>query len=138
MKKILVFIAAWMACSAYAHELKTFAEAAQAIEQEGKIPHVVIDAKACENAQQFGDSLASILPDAVMVIDGNRITGTHRHFTLDQPLMKGVPIFINSKFTISQDDNVLLKFTLMRASDYTKIKEMEINCQFGKGVRLFD
>lgn len=136
MKKIIIGMLAYIACSAYAGELKTFPEALQAI-QQGAIPNIVIDVKGCEADPQLGDSFATIRPDAIMIVGGNRITGTHRHFTLDQPLMKGVPLFINSKFTLNEMGEAGIKFTLMRAGDYTKVKEIDIKCEFGKGFKLF-
>lgn len=138
MKKIIMMLATCLAFSCYADELTTFYAAARAIEN-GKIPNFVIDLENCTTDGQIpADTLAVVRPDAAMIVEGgSQITATHRHFTLDQPAMRGIPTFVNSKYRIEKYGKATIKVTLMKAQDFTKVAEIEISCQFGSGLRLF-
>lgn len=129
-------MAASLSMAAHAEGL-SFSETADAV-AHGKQLAFVLDLKKCEADFPVADITTSIRPNAFMLIGKDIITASDRHFTLDDPSLKGTPAFGYGKYVIHADGHATLKITLMRASDYVKVNEFEIRCELGQGISVFE
>lgn len=137
MKKILLPILTTLALSIQAAELTTFSEVANAVSQ-GKQLTFVVALNACQPNLSTAEIKISIRPNAIMLIDGKRVTASDKHFTLDEPMLPGKPAIDYSKFNINADGSVGLQITVMDAKDYHLVTNQKLNCELGKGLQVFD
>ena len=128
MKKLFLSVLFLFPFAAQAKELATFQEIADTVNQ-GKQVTFVIDFKECKSEMPIGNVMVSVAPNAVMLVDSNRITASDRHFTLDNPLARGVPLFDFGKYSINADGSASIKTTLMNAKSYERMASFLINCQ---------
>ena len=136
MKKLTLALLASMAFSAEATQLTQFSQVAEGVKQ-GKEMSFVLTVKDCETDFPSSDITTSLKPDAFMLIGDDRVTASQRHFTLDDPSMGGEPAFGYGKYMIYKDGTVTVKITLMRAADYSKVKDYQIRCELGHGFNVF-
>lgn len=136
MKKTLLSALFLISFAVQAEELSTFNDVAKAI-YAGKKITFVIDFKSCTSEMPLAVGVASITPNAVVMIGTNRITASDRHFTLDDPVGRGTPMFDYSKFNIDSDGDASIKMTVLNAINYEKLASYQINCHLGKGFKIF-
>ena len=136
MKQMFVLALVFGSLSAQAGELETFKDVVDAVSQ-GKQISFVIHFNECISEMPLSTATASITPNAVLVIDNNRITASDRHFTMDDPVRRGAPVYDYSKFTINAEGDALIKTTAMSAIDYEPLASHQINCELGKGFKVF-
>jgi len=136
MKKLTMALLTTMAFSAQAAELATFPEAANAVAQ-GKQLTFVWKIKECTSEQKLPEMVSSIKPNAVMLINNRAITASDRHFTINDPFQPGQPVFDYTKHVLTADGQAGLHVTVMRASDYSIVKEFQVDCELGKGLQIF-
>ncbi|CEG57372.1 VirK family protein [Legionella fallonii] len=136
MKKITLSIWALLSFTAQADELSTFNDVATAVSQ-GHPVNFVIHFKQCTSQKTLPAITASIAPNAVMIIGNSRITASDRHFTLDEPSARDIPVFDYSKFSIDSQGKASIKITMMNASNYEVLGSHSISCQLGEGFKVF-
>ena len=136
MKKTMLSALALLSLTVQANELPTFNDIANVV-SEGKPITFVVNFKECSPQNHMPAIVASITPNAVMVINNNRITASDRHFTMDDPIARGTPVFDYSKFNIDAEGGASIKITMMNASTYEILGGMQINCELGKGFKVF-
>ncbi|WP_019216328.1 VirK family protein [Legionella tunisiensis] len=136
MKKQLMSILALLSFSAHASELSTFAEVADAV-VGGKQLSFVVSFKNCESENSVPNIKASFRPHALMLIANNRVTASDKHVTLDNPNFLRNPTIEYVKYNINVDSGVEIQVTVMSAKDYRPVDHHQINCQLGKGFRVF-
>lgn len=136
MKKIALSALALISFGVQADELSTFKDVADAVSL-GKQITFVINFKQCTSEMPLGSSTVSISPNAVAVIGNNRITASDRHFTLDDPMARGTPLYDFSKYNINSEGGASIKITVMNASNYEKLASYLINCELGEGFKVF-
>ncbi len=136
MKKIALSALTLFSLSAQAADLSTFSDVAAAV-SEGRPVNFVIYFKDCTSQTPLPAVTTSITPNAVMVIANSRITASDRHFTLDDPIARGTPVFDYSKFNIDSQGKVSIKITMMNASNYEVLGSHSISCQLGEGFKVF-
>ncbi|RAP38651.1 hypothetical protein B1207_01870 [Legionella quinlivanii] len=136
MKKTVLSLMAAAAFSVQAAELASFPEVADAV-SHGQVLSFVWSVKNCVSEMPLPDVTTSIQPNAIMLIAGQLVTASDRHFTLNDPFLPGTPAFGYSKFELTADGKAALKITLMRAADYSKVKEYSIQCHLGNGLNIF-
>lgn len=137
MNKLVTALLAGFAFSTQAAELSSFTEVADAVAQ-GKQLTFVWKIKECTSDQRLPELVSSIKPNAVMVINNSAVTASDRHFTMDNPFLPNQPAFDYTKHFLSADGQAWLRVSVMRASDYTKVKEFQVDCELGKGLQIFD
>lgn len=136
MKKTIVASLVWMVGGAHANELTTFSEVAAAVSQGQQI-NFVLDTKLCTATIPMPAVDAVVTPNAIVVVNGAKITASLSHFTLDSPTAPGVAVFDYSKYNIAADGTATLKMTIMNALSYEKLNSFQVNCQLGKGFKVF-
>ncbi len=136
MNKGLVYASLFLSFAVQAEELVDFSAATKAV-SEGKRITFVVDFKQCTSQMPLSVGIASITPNAVLVVGDNRITASDRHFSLDDPAARGLPIFSYSKFNIDSAGVASMKITVMNAVNYEKITSYQINCNLGDGFKIF-
>lgn len=136
MKRATGLAAALLALSAEASDLSSFTEVAEAVKQ-GKTLRFVTSLNACEADIPSADITTSITPNAVMLVNGSKVTASDRHFTLNDPALPGEAVFGYSKFEINVSGAATVKITLLRAADYSKLREFQMRCELGKGFKVF-
>ncbi|QRN04429.1 VirK protein [Legionella sp. MW5194] len=136
MKTATGLAAALLAFSAEASDLSSFAEVAEAVKQ-GKALSFVTALNACESDIPSADVTTAITPNAVMLVNGSKVTASDRHFTINDPSLPGEAVFGYSKFEIHASGAATVKITLLRAADYSKIREFQMRCELGKGFKVF-
>ncbi|HAT1594933.1 TPA: VirK family protein [Legionella pneumophila] len=137
MKKM--FVAVFALCSFTAQaavELETFQNVVDAIE-EGKRITFVINLKKCTSEMPLNSAIVSVTPNAVMVVGDNRVTASDRHFTLDDPMARGTPMFDYSKFNLDSEGEASIKTTVLNASSYERLGSYQMNCKLGDGFKVF-
>ncbi|HGB7250918.1 TPA: VirK family protein [Legionella pneumophila] len=137
MKKM--FLAVFTLCSFTAQaavELKTFQNIVDAI-AEGKRITFVISLKKCTSEMPLSSAIVSVTPNAVMVVGDNRVTASDRHFTLDDPVARGTPMFDYSKFNLDSEGDASIKTTVLNASSYERLGSYQMNCKLGDGFKAF-
>ncbi len=137
MKKIALSALTLFSLAVQAGDLSTFSDVAAAVSQ-GKPVNFVIYFKQCTSQTPLPEVTASITPNAVMIIANSRITASDRHFTLDDPSARGIPVFDYSKFNIDSQGKVSIKITMMNASSYEVLGTHSISCQLGGGFKVFE
>jgi hypothetical protein len=135
MKKAAFLAFALVSCATHALEL-SFSDMALAV-STGQQISFVLDLKQCTSDTTLPDAVASYTSESALVVGNNRITASHRHFTLDEPGHRGTPIFENIKYNINRDGNVQVIITSMNAINYDKLSSMQIHCNLGKGFKAF-
>lgn len=136
MKKTVLSALVVVSFAAHADELMTFNDIANNV-AVGKQITFVINTKKCKAEMPVGNAVISITPNSVMVLDNNRITASEKHFTLDDPLARGIPLYDYGKFSIDADGSAFVKMTVMNATNYEKLSSFQINCELGIGFRVF-
>lgn len=136
MKKMVLSALILGSLTVQASELSSFSAVAKAVSQ-GKQITFVINFKECTSEMPLSESTASITPNAVLVVGNNRITASDRHFTLDDPIGRGTPMYDYSKFNIDTEGDASIKMTVLNAVNYEKMASFLINCQLGKGFKVF-
>ncbi|HFK5907215.1 TPA: VirK family protein [Legionella pneumophila] len=137
MKKM--FLAVFTLCSFTAQaavELKTFQNIVDAI-AEGKRITFVINLKKCTSEMPLNSAIVSVTPNAVMVVGDGRVTASDRHFTLDDPVARGTPMFDYSKFNLDSEGDASIKTTVLNASSYERLGSYQMNCKLGDGFKVF-
>ncbi|WP_392537427.1 VirK family protein [Legionella sp. 227] len=121
----------------HAEQLTTFTDIADSISQGKKIT-LVMNIQEC-NAEKLSSNsiIASVQPNAFLVIDNNRIAASVKHFTLDNPLARGNPVFEFVKYNINSDGSVSIKKTVMNANNYQQLASFQIECALNKGFKAF-
>ncbi|KGP63560.1 VirK protein [Legionella norrlandica] len=137
MKKI--FLACFTLCSftVQAAELGTFQEVADAVSAGKKITFV-INLKKCTSEMPLHSAIISFTPNAVALANNNRVTASDRHFTLDDPVARGTPMFDYSKFNLDSEGEASIKTTVLNASTYERISSFQMNCKLGEGFKVFE
>ena len=136
MKKIVLSALAFFSFAVQAEELSTFNDIAAAV-AKGKSITFVINFKECSSQMPLPPISASISPNAIMVVANKRITASDRHFTLDDPIARGTPVFDYSKFNIDSEGGASIKMTMMNASNYEVLGSYFVNCVLGEGFKVF-
>lgn len=134
-----MFLAVFTLCSFTARaavELKTFQNIVDAI-AEGKRITFVISLKKCTSEMPLSSAIVSVTPNAVMVVGDNRVTASDRHFTLDDPVARGTPMFDYSKFNLDSEGDASIKTTVLNASSYERLGSYQMNCKLGDGFKVF-
>lgn len=137
IKQLLLVMLASLSFSAKAIELMQFSDVAAAIKQ-GKSLTFVMNLKECEAHTPLGDNISSIKPDAFMISGNDKLTASHQHLTLNDPMYSDQPIMSHGKYDVYADGHVTAKITLMNAKDFTKLHELQIRCNLGQGFTIFD
>ncbi len=135
MRKIVLAVLALFSFAAQADELSTFNDIATVI-SKGKPVTFVISFKKCSSQMPLPPIVASITPNAIMIVDNKRITASDRHFTLDDPVARDMPVFDYSKFNIDSD-GASIKMTMINASNYEILGSHLISCGLGEGFKVF-
>lgn len=136
MKKMLLSLAFLAPICAQADSFKTFADVAYATAKGKKLTFVVNIAKCnMDNPPQI---IASLRPNAVMIVNNNRITASERHFTINSPAFPGTAVYEYIKINITSDNNVSLGFTTLNATDYSQLRTMQVDCQLNEGLKVYD
>ncbi|MCL9682542.1 VirK family protein [Legionella maioricensis] len=136
MKKIVLSVFTLFSFAVHADELSTFNDIASVV-AEGKPVTFVINFKECRSQMPLPLVSASITPNAVMIVANKRITASDRHFTLDDPIAPGTPVFDYSKFNIDSEGGASIKMTMMNASNYEVLVSHLIHCELGEGFKVF-
>ncbi len=136
IKKIVLFALAFSSFAVQAKELSTFNDIA-AVVAKGKSITFVINFKECNSQMPLPPISASITPNAVMIVDNKRITASDRHFTLDDPIEHGTPVFDYSKFNIDSEGGASIKMTILNARNYEVLGSYFVNCELGEGMKVF-
>ncbi|WP_419419108.1 VirK family protein [Legionella sp. D16C41] len=138
MKKLVVAaLSLALYTTAQAAELKTFDQISQAV-STGKQLTFVLKVKECESSLPKQDLITSIKPSAFMIVNNQRVTAAYQHFSLNQPGAVGEPTLTNGKYDINADGKVVIKLTLMKASDYSRIQDYNLQCELGSGLTVFE
>jgi len=136
MYKGIIFASFLLSFAVHADELVNFSAATKAI-SEGRRITFVVDFKQCSAQMPLPVAMASITPNAVLVVGGNRITASDRHFSLDDPSARGLPTFSYSKFNINSEGTASMNITVMSAVNYEQLNAYQINCNLGEGFKIF-
>lgn len=148
MKKVILGIALGVSSIAQAgveNNLKqtqiwTVKNIVSSIDQYGSQLTFVTDFSQCTSELPSGNVKVMVKPNAVMVIGGKnviKITASDKHFTMNDPSMPGVASIGYSKYDIYPDESVSIKITLMRAADYSVVKEYQYSCKLNKGFKVY-
>ncbi|MFO8625461.1 VirK family protein [Legionella pneumophila serogroup 1] len=97
----------------------------------------VISLKKCTSEMPLSSAIVSVTPNAVMVVGDNRVTASDRHFTLDDPVARGTPMFDYSKFNLDSEGDASIKTTVLNASSYERLGSYQMNCKLGDGFKVF-
>ncbi|MBA2709546.1 MAG: VirK protein [Tatlockia sp.] len=135
-KKCLLPAIALFSLSTEAAELKTFTEVAKGVEQGSQLTFVV-RLKDCKADHPLSDLRVSVKPNAVMVIRDERVTAANKHFTLNESKYPGTPIIDFGKYNINADGSTELHMTVMDARDYKVLASYKVDCELGKGFKVF-
>ncbi len=119
-----------------AAELKTFSEIVKGVEQGSQLTFV-LRFKDCQANNSLSDLQVSVRPNDVMVVRDERVTASNKHFTLNQPNYPNTPVIDFSKYDIKADGSTELQMTSMDARDYKVLASTRINCELGKGFKVF-
>ena len=137
MKKLVITALFLCSSAVYADELSTFSQVANSV-AEGRPISFVINFEKCSSSQTPPfQGIASVRPNAVLVVGNSKITASDRHFTRDEPNVRGAPVFSYSKYTIKDDGATIVKFTIMNALNYEVLNSYQINCELGAGFKVF-
>ena len=137
MQKIILSVLVLLSFTIQANELPTFTDIAEAV-SHGKQLTFMMNVKKCTSEKSLGKVVGSVTPNAVMLIDNNRITASDRHFTLlDNPDTLANPGFEYSKYNITADGKVSVKITLMNATNYEQLSSFQMSCALGEGFKVF-
>jgi hypothetical protein len=136
MKKMLLTALIIGSSVAYSQELTTFQEVADAASQ-GKRITFVVHLKQCTSEMPVPSSIVAVTPNALMVINNNRVTASDRHFTLDNPMSRGTPTFDYTKFNLDSEGGVSIKTSVLNANNYEKLGSYQFNCDLGTGFRVY-
>lgn len=137
IKQLLLITLASLSFSAKAVELMQFSEITSAIKQ-GKSLTLVMNLKECEAHTPLGDTISSIKPDSFMITANDKLTASYQHLTLNDPMYSDQAIMSYGKYDVYADGHVTAKVTLMNAKDFTKLHELQVRCNLGQGVTIFD
>ncbi|BCA96169.1 hypothetical protein TUM19329_25300 [Legionella antarctica] len=136
MKRIVLSVLALFSFAVQADELSTFNDIV-AVVSKGKPITFVINFKECSSQMPLPSISASIIPNAIMIVANKRITASDRHFTLDDPIARGTPVFDYSKFNIDSEGGASIKMTMMNATNYEVLGSHLIHCELGEGFKVF-
>ena len=137
MKKMILLALVVLSSVVRAEQLTTFMDIVDAISQ-GKKVTLVMNIQECSSQKLPLNSItASVQPDAFLIIDNNRITTSIKHFTLDNPIARGNPIFEFVKYNINSDGNISIKNTVMDATNFKQLATYQLDCSLNKGFKVF-
>jgi len=135
MKKLALTTLALFTLTAQAKELDKFKEVEKEVGKGGPITFVM-DLESCKSDKKL-NVVGLVIPNVVMIVDGNRITASNQHFTLNSSAGEGIPAYDYTKYDITEDGGVSVQVTQMRATDYSVISTSSIECQLGKSFKIY-
>ncbi len=136
MNKLIWALLCCSAVAAHAKESMDFSTASEAISQGKKITFV-IDFNQCHSETPIPKGIVLVRPDALMLLQQNRITASHNHFTLNDPLALGIPTLDYTKYDVKADGTAQLKITVLNAKNYEQLSFYQINCKLGEGFNIY-
>lgn len=137
MKKMFFVVFFLCSLAVQAGELGNFQDIVDAV-SAGKRITFVINLKKCISEMPLNPAIVSVTPNAVMVAGNNRVTASDRHFTLDDPVARGTPMFDYSKFNLDSEGDASIKTTVLNASTYERLGSYQMNCKLGEGFKVFE
>lgn len=137
MSKIAVIaLSSLLSFAAQADHLSSFDDVAKAIAQGKRITFVLDLSKCTSDKPQ--PIIGSITPNAILLINNNRITASDRHFTMNNPAAPNSAVFDYTKYNITADNNVSIKTMTINASNYDLLASYQVDCQLNKGFSVFN
>ncbi|QMT59991.1 VirK family protein [Legionella sp. PC997] len=137
MKKMILLILVVLTSSVRAEQLTTFMDIADTISQGKKITLVMNIQECSSQKMPVSSVIASVQPASFLIIDNDRITTSIKHFTLDNPIARGNPIFEFVKYNINSDGSISIKNTVMDAGNFKQLATYQLNCTLNKGFKVF-
>lgn len=137
MKKISLMLSLLLPLCAQADNLKTFSEVEKAISKGKKLAFVLNLAKC--DMELPAPVTVTLRPDSVMLMGNNKITTSHRHFTINNPSYPNTAVYDYTKISINAENEVAVAFTTLNAEDYDPLgKTITTICQLNDGVVVYD
>ncbi|QDP71360.1 hypothetical protein FOG18_01580 [Legionella israelensis] len=137
MRRLVFSVFATLALSSVqADELTSFPQVANAV-AKGKSIHFVFHLNQCTADYTLPRNVVSVKPNAVLLMGNSKITASDRHFTMDEPAYKGVPIYSYAKMNLDAEGHGSLRVDIMHAENYALITSHMFQCPFGKGMKIY-
>lgn len=125
--------------SAGAQELTTYQQVVDAIAKQGTGIRAVWNIKDCETDYPLDiDAVSSMVPDAVMAIEGKYVTFADLHFTTHEPQYVGRGVYESSKFKLLPDNSLEMTTEVLDAASFQKLgSSSQTTCILGEGAKFY-
>jgi len=140
MKRIFLLPALFLMGNCLADELHNFSEMKSAIVL-GKSVRIVIDFSSCTTSAKTLTpimTVAAFTPNEIGVTD-DHIAASLTHLTMNNPAYKDQPVYEHARYTITNNNDVILTHYAMDAATYKlKAEPVTFNCKIDSGVKIYD
>lgn len=138
-KSILTILSFLFVSTAFADELRNY-DAVTAAAIGGKPLHIAINFANCVAKGKQLDAVMSVgvfTPDVISVM-GNHVATSMLHFTMNNPVAAGKPVYEFARYTLSDDNHMALDLRVLDAATYVPYdREWHYDCELGNGVRIY-
>ena len=127
--------------TASAHQLHTFAEVKTVLEKGSRI-HFVLDFSKCDLGAKKNSPLnysGYIVPNEMVINnDAGYLATSILHFTLNEPGFQDRPVYVFSRYTLTNDGKMTLAYQTMDAQSFAPLNEKHsFVCNLDEGVRIY-
>ncbi len=129
-----------LAClSASAKELTSYQQVVDAISHQGKGVRVVFNVKNSKSDYPLDiDAVGSLVPDALMAIEGKYVTFASLHFTTHEPQYNGRTIYESTKYNLTPDNVLSMTTEILDAKSFQALgNSSSTSCVLGEGVQFY-
>lgn len=141
MKQALLFSLLFAAVSAYAGELHHFDQIKSAV-TSGKSIRIGVDFSQCDTVGaakvKSNYAFAIYTPNEVVVENNDYIAASLTHFTTNDPSWPSVPVYQFVRYTITNEDKVVLDVKTFDAGTFAQRKGgYTLNCKLDAGAKVY-
>ena len=139
MKNLIITVLFLSSLTTQAKELSTFESIERAI-LVGKNISFVIDYEQCDFEGKPADIswVTAIKPSIIKVINHNKITASHKFFTLYEPSALGTPFDVYTKFFIDIDGKAFVNTHVRNQLTQEIYPPNKAECKLGKGLKVYN
>jgi hypothetical protein len=141
MKKALCLITLLLSANSYAEQLHNY-EQIKSATAEGKNIRIFVDYSKCttSSGQKVMPSYSgAYTPNEVTINnDAGYIAASLLHFTMNNPQFPSKPVYEFIRYSISNDNSVVLTETVLNPVDYSPLtNKFTLNCKIDESTRIF-
>lgn len=141
MKNLILFITLLFTSTCYAEQLHNYDQIKSAVD-EGKLIRIFVNYTKCTPAslaqKMVGNHDAVYTPNAIAITNEGDIVSYILYFTMNDGRYPSKAIYQYGKYSISNNNTLVLTFTSLNAIDYSPLGNSEsLTCKIDDGVKIF-